>query len=751
MISPRCITLGSGDALRVGVGNKAGLLDRAAQAGLPVPVGYILTDSAYAGALASGLLVIQGEQVSAPDAAALWDALKLPPMSGPVAVRSAFSAEDRADQSLAGFFTSRLHVEAADPRAMIDALCAVWGSALKRAGDFRRDVLILRMVAAQQAGVAFTEREFEDDLINVTAGTAEKLVAGEEAGESRLLPKLRRFERPTGAGGWPARLQNLLRGVRAAFGQQDWDIEWADDGTRCWLVQIRPVTRRTLRNEVFTAGNLKEIFPDLPSRFMVSVIESVSADLFAYSAFDPAIPRARPFIESFNGRIYINLTILADTMRVLGLPTRLVTDNIGGEAGQAAGLNPLRMAHRIATLTLPRFALAQLLSTFSAERAGQAMIRRAGEPLSSLTAAADLLAWTYTCVVREAMILATAIGPTLSLLRLAGTLEEHNARNSSIGAQMVTDLEPLRALLASEPGLGAEVAAGRAPADPRFQALWSAYLGKHGHRGIYESDVARPRYHEAPAPLLALLAAPPLTRLERPRRTLRGWLTWPIWWQAGRTVRARELLRYRSMIGWDAARRGLLQHAQPFVQSGALRSSADLWLLDLAEVRQLEAGWVPDAGFWSAREAEIKRLEAYAMPDLLCRFDDLETYRAGAAPSGQSRLKGISLTGGERRGRAWLLHEPALALPEGFQAAETILVARSIDAGWIPTFSLVAGVAVETGGDLSHGSIILREIGIPAITNVAGLTRALRTGDVVILRAGQGALEVLPDGVSATA
>ena len=44
-------------------------------------------------------------------------------------------------------------------------------------------------------------------------------------------------------------------------------------------------------------------------------------------------------------------------------------------------------------------------------------------------------------------------------------------------------------------------------------------------------------------------------------------------------------------------------------------------------------------------------------------------------------------------------------------------MARSVDAGWIPTFGLVAGVVVETGGDLSHGSIILREIGLPAITN----------------------------------
>lgn len=84
------------------------------------------------------------------------------------------------------------------------------------------------------------------------------------------------------------------------------------------------------------------------------------------------------------------------------------------------------------------------------------------------------------------------------------------------------------------------------------------------------------------------------------------------------------------------------------------------------------------------------------------------------------------------------MQEPAATLPDGFVAQTTILVARSVDAGWIATFGLVAGVVVETGGDLSHGSIILREIGLPAITNVAGATRALATGDPITLSAQSG-------------
>jgi pyruvate,water dikinase len=84
------------------------------------------------------------------------------------------------------------------------------------------------------------------------------------------------------------------------------------------------------------------------------------------------------------------------------------------------------------------------------------------------------------------------------------------------------------------------------------------------------------------------------------------------------------------------------------------------------------------------------------------------------------------------------LYEPVSNLPEGFRRDSTILVARSIDVGWVRTFGIVAGAVVETGGHLSHGSIVLREIGLPSVTNVAGATHAIKTGDRVVLNANRG-------------
>ena len=79
-------------------------------------------------------------------------------------------------------------------------------------------------------------------------------------------------------------------------------------------------------------------------------------------------------------------------------------------------------------------------------------------------------------------------------------------------------------------------------------------------------------------------------------------------------------------------------------------------------------------------------------------------------------------------------------MPSSFQKKTTILIAPAVDAGWIPTFAQVSGVAVDTGGDLSHGSIILRELGIPAITNAIGVFQNIKTGDKVSLIADEGVL-----------
>lgn len=746
------IKLGSGKVQNRGAGNKGALLDKAAQAGINVPKGVLILDTTWDQAVLYGYLVMEPAQVYIPNPEKLLKFLELPHFTKPVAVRSAFSAEDGHDESLAGYFDSVLHVNLNHPEQFAEAISKVLKSSFRREGRFRQDVLIMEMVAAKHAGVAFTEREHEDDLVNYTDSTAEDLVAGKIEGESIPLAKLRSWEekiRDEDLPDWQNRLQQLLRDTRRWLGKQkDWDIEWADDGTTCYLVQARPVTRPTRRNEAFTIANHKEILPELPSPLMTSVVAACADDLFAYYRnFDPTLPKNRPFIEVFYGRPYINLSLLSEMMRIFGLPTNLVTDNIGGSTDRVYGVNFPRMVSKSLSLTLPRFAWAQFRSVSHARRTTQKMLARTENPGESFTELVETLRWLYTTLVQEMFSLTAAIGPALSLLRQFDVLTEHSARQQTISTQMYTDLTPLRDYVAEHEDVRTALEQGTLPDEPTFMALWQTYLEKYGHRGIYESDIARPRYADDPTPLLHSTLIPTNHQSPNLQRTLKGTFTLPIWWQAGRTMRAREQWRHDAMLGFQRVRDALVKLAQIKVDEGILPDVDSLWLMHIDEVRKLDAGWQPGSAFFNARHNDLERLRHMHLPDLFRRYDALEHFRENAGETTPAtHLHGISLTNGTVQGKAWVLREPATTLPDGFSEAETILIARSVDAGWISTFSRVAGVVVETGGDLSHGSIILREIGLPAITNVSQVTQHIQTGDQVELRAGSGVVERLSSG-----
>lgn len=742
--------LGSNRAKKFNVGNKGRLLDVAAQAGLPVPAGGLLLDEFYQLALAEEVAVLQNGRILIPHPDALHQLLyhqvRFPKLENLVAVRSAFSAEDQPDASLAGYFTSQLFVQATDATQLAEALSAVWSSALRREGEFRRDVLVLEMVQAQVAGVAFTEPEFEDDLVNFAAGTADKLVSGHVAGETLTLPKLQSWETAdSNIPPFAQRLQKLLRGIRRTFGNQAWDVEWADDGRICWLIQLRPITRAPRRNEALTLANLREILPDPPSPFMTSVVKTTGGQLYQfYHQFDATLPQKRPLVEIYKGRPFFNLSLLADTMRTWGLPTRLVTNSLGGHADQEVGLRFGRFLRH--TGTLLKLGLAQLTAVSHAQEQYSVLSTQLAVGSEQFAPWVDAFCNLFALFVTEMLNLTAALSGPLLVLRGSGTLAEHSAGQHTVTTEIFTDLEQLRGRVNSEQWA---VNSGELLEDGRFRPLWEGYLAKHGHRGIYESDIARPRYHEDPQPLLDVLqsshsrptfhASGPTSQVSR----FMFYATRPLWWQCSRVMQAREAWRYHTMRGYDVVRQKLLGLAETAVSRHQLPARDDLWFLTVEEVKALDNGHVYTAEFLAARKQEFADLKVYDFPDLIHRFDDMEQYRKGGTVERKNgRFTGVSLTEGEKNGRAWVLTEPETTLPNGFTPADTILVARSVDPGWIPTFSLVAGVVVEIGGDLSHGSIILREMGLPAITNVRYVTQHIQTGDAVRLVAGSGFVEV---------
>ena len=113
------------------------------------------------------------------------------------------------------------------------------------------------------------------------------------------------------------------------------------------------------------------------------------------------------------------------------------------------------------------------------------------------------------------------------------------------------------------------------------------------------------------------------------------------------------------------------------------------------------------------------------------------------ALAGQGVWQGVATGTGIARGRARILRHPA----EGGQLQPgEILVAPSTDPGWTPLFLKVAGLVVETGGQMSHGAIVAREFALPAVVNLPGILNVIKTGDEIEVDGLRGVVRLCCQG-----
>jgi hypothetical protein len=216
------VRLGTGRASAAAAGPRADLLDRCAGAGLPVPAGSVLLD-----------------EVRRSNGTDLADLLGTLDPAEVVTLRSAFAAPgplpSRTIQAIPGD----------DGPGLVAAVQAIWATGTAAAVR-RTDVVLLTHVSGVQAGVAATEPG-RDDVVSwrVVTPEARSLGRPDDVGRWAAAP-LGPRDRPHRAVDriplppWGMRLTRLLRAVRQVVGVDRWDVEWVDDGTRCWLLGVQP-------------------------------------------------------------------------------------------------------------------------------------------------------------------------------------------------------------------------------------------------------------------------------------------------------------------------------------------------------------------------------------------------------------------------------------------------------------------------------------------------------------------------------
>ena len=294
----------------------------------------------------------------------------------------------------------------------------------------------------------------------------------------------------------------------------------------------------------------------------------------------------------------------------------------------------------------------------------------------------------------------------------------------------------------------------------------TAFLAEHGHRTTAELELATPRWVEEPASLLqtfrgyvahpeqssparlherqvadrraaqaearAALTANPIERLLPARWLLYGLVIH----DAQELQPLRENPKYVLMKLTLEQRRLYLLLGRRWQGSGALDAPEDVFWLSGDETLALARESDNPALRGRMRSRVRRRRQQYdewtsrAAPPLRDRDGAPvgEPPAAAAAAQDGGPLRGIAASTGLAQGRARVATSPA----EGRQlVAGEILVARFTDPGWTPIFPLAAAVVTEIGGMLSHGAVVAREYGIPAVVNVAGATSSIQTGDLL--------------------
>lgn len=283
------------------------------------------------------------------------------------------------------------------------------------------------------------------------------------------------------------------------------------------------------------------------------------------------------------------------------------------------------------------------------------------------------------------------------------------------------------------------------PASPEFLEV----LDRFGHRCPGEQDAYSPRPWDDPARAFAHLPAgsgpSPAERFARrseARRKfarerleslgfLRRLVAAPLHRAASRFLPFREDGKHYVMLILGYARRRLTAIGRGLKEDGLVADADDVFFLKLPELVRLARRDEDVRGRIAARRDEFVKYRDVRPPLVVTSAGIPEPPR----PTGGLRGDGVSP--GVAKGRVRVVLDPAR---DGKLEEGEILVAPFTDPGWTPLFLRAAAVVTEVGGALSHGAIVAREFGLPAIVNVIDATSLLKTGDLIEVDGDSGVI-----------
>jgi phosphoenolpyruvate synthase/pyruvate phosphate dikinase len=295
-----------------------------------------------------------------------------------------------------------------------------------------------------------------------------------------------------------------------------------------------------------------------------------------------------------------------------------------------------------------------------------------------------------------------------------------------------------------------------------------AYLDKYGMRCVGEIDITKPRWSERPTMLVPMILGniknfepgAGKRRFEQGRQK-----AWKKEQELLARLRAlpdgdrkaeeakRMIDRIRTFIGYReypkyhmisryfVYKQALLNDAERLVQAHVLREREDIFYLTFRELLDVVRTNQVDDQLIRQRKDAFRSYQALTPPRVLTSDGEVltGTYRRADVPAGA--LVGLPVSAGAIEGRARVI----LDMAEADLEAGDILVTAYTDPSWTPAFVAIKGLVTEVGGLMTHGAVIAREYGLPAVVGVEHATRLIRDGQRIRLHGTDGYIEILAD------
>jgi phosphoenolpyruvate synthase/pyruvate phosphate dikinase len=307
-----------------------------------------------------------------------------------------------------------------------------------------------------------------------------------------------------------------------------------------------------------------------------------------------------------------------------------------------------------------------------------------------------------------------------------------------------------------------KVAGGR-----EARAAIRAWLDKYGMRGVGEIDITRPRWSERPTMLVPLILGnirnftpgAGARRFEQGRQearqkeqeVLERLRALPDGEQKADEAKRmidrvrtfagyREYPKYGMVSRYFVYKQSLLAEAARLVQAGVLREAEDIFYLRFQELQEVVRTNQVDEQLIHRRKDAFRSYGALTPPRVLTSDGEAiaGAYRRDGLPAGA--LVGLPVSAGTIEGRARVI----LDMAEADLEAGDILVTAYTDPSWTPLFVAIKGLVTEVGGLMTHGAVIAREYGLPAVVGVEGATRLIRDGQRIRVHGTDGYVEILP-------